>query len=70
METVTRYAIQAYDPLEPHFRFILPRTYETEQDAEDGIFILEKSDAKYAKDIPNLRILSHRILPFTIEVPV
>lgn len=66
---VTRYAIQCFDPDEPHFSFILERMFKTEEDARDSITTIEKSDAKYAKDIPNLRTLSHRIIPFAIEVP-
>jgi hypothetical protein len=67
METVTRYAIQCYDPTEPHFWFILPSTYKTQEEAQDKIHILEKVEASHR--IPNLRILKQRILPFTIEVP-
>ena len=68
METVTRFAIQAYDPLEPHFWFLLSSVYESIKDAEDRIRSFERWEA--ANPIPNLRKLDHRILQFTIEVPV
>jgi hypothetical protein len=68
METVTRFAIQAYDPLEPHFWFLLSSTHETIKDAEDKIRSFERWEE--ANPIPNLRKMDHRILPFTIEVPV
>lgn len=68
METVIMYAIQAYDPLEPRFWFLLSSTYETIKDAEDRIRSFERWES--ANPIPNLRKLDHRILQFTIEVPV
>lgn len=68
METVTRYAIQAYDPTEPHFWFLLSSTYEAIKEAEDRIRSFERWEA--ANHIPNLRKMDHRILQFTIEVPV
>ena len=66
--TLTRYAIQAYDPENPAFWFVLAGTYDTIKEAESEIRAFEKWDAE--SPIPNLRKLDHRILQFTIEVPV
>lgn len=68
METITRYAIQAYDPENPKFWFVLSGTYDTIKEAENEIRAFDKWEAE--KPIPNLRKLDHRILQFTIEVPV
>lgn len=68
METVIRYAIQAYDPENPKFWFVLSLTYDTIKEAENEIRAFDKWEAE--NPIPNLRKLDHRILQFTIEVPV
>ena len=68
METVIRYAIQMYDPTEPHFWYLLSSTHETIREAEERIRSFERWES--ANPIPNLRKLDHRILQFTIEVPV
>lgn len=67
MQTVTRYTIQWIDPDEPHSWYLMPTMYRTEEEAEEEIAIIRKTEARFLSSQWPHSIA--KILAFAIEVP-